>query len=53
MMPIYWHLRRALFDLIHAEFIREIEPGEVLIIDENGIALRKAIPGRAASVLHV
>src|ERR1700674_1864507 len=24
------------FDLIHAEFIREIEPGEVLIIDENG-----------------
>ncbi|GAB4431927.1 MAG: amidophosphoribosyltransferase [bacterium] len=25
------------FDLIEAEFIREIEPGEVLIIDENGI----------------
>src|SRR5205809_3620002 len=25
------------FDLIHAEFIREIEPGEVLIIDENGM----------------
>src|SRR5437867_6708624 len=25
------------FDLIHAEFIREIEPGEVLIIDETGI----------------
>jgi amidophosphoribosyltransferase len=25
------------FDLIHAEFIREIEPGEVLIIDENGL----------------
>jgi len=24
-------------DLIHAEFIREIEPGEVVIIDENGI----------------
>ncbi|MEP7015917.1 MAG: amidophosphoribosyltransferase [Verrucomicrobiota bacterium] len=24
-------------DLIHAEFIREIEPGEVLIIDENGL----------------
>ena len=24
-------------DLIHAEFIREVEPGEVLIIDENGI----------------
>ncbi|MDB6147558.1 MAG: amidophosphoribosyltransferase [Spartobacteria bacterium] len=24
-------------DLIHAEFIREIEPGEVLIIDESGL----------------
>ncbi len=24
------------FDLIHAEFVREIEPGEVVIIDENG-----------------
>ena len=25
------------FDLIHAEFVREIEPGEVVIIDESGI----------------
>src|SRR3954468_24186666 len=25
------------FDLIHAEFIREIEPGEVLIINEHGV----------------
>src|SRR5205085_1591740 len=25
------------FDLIHAEFVRDIEPGEVLIIDENGM----------------
>ena len=25
------------FDLIHAEFIREIEPGEVVIINEHGI----------------
>jgi amidophosphoribosyltransferase len=25
------------FDLIHAEFIREIDPGEVIIINENGI----------------
>jgi amidophosphoribosyltransferase len=23
-------------DLIHAEFIREVEPGEVIIVDENG-----------------
>ena len=26
------------FDLIHAEFIREIEPGEVVIINETGIS---------------
>ncbi len=25
------------FDLIHAEFVREIEPGEVVIINENGV----------------
>jgi amidophosphoribosyltransferase len=25
------------FDLIHAEFVRDIQPGEVLIIDENGM----------------
>ncbi|MEO8353490.1 MAG: amidophosphoribosyltransferase, partial [Chthoniobacteraceae bacterium] len=25
------------FDLIHAEFVREIAPGEVIIIDRNGI----------------
>ncbi len=25
------------FDLIHAEFVREVEPGEVVIIDENGL----------------
>src|SRR5438309_1781856 len=25
------------FDLIHAEFVREIQPGEVLIIDEHGM----------------
>ena len=29
-------LPKPALDLIHAEFIREIEPGEVLIIDENG-----------------
>jgi len=32
------------FDLIHAEFIRDIEPGEVVIIDENG--LRSEFPFR-------
>ena len=25
------------FDLIHAEFVRDVKPGEVLIIDEHGI----------------
>jgi len=33
------------FDLIHAEFIREIEPGEVVIIDDTGI--RSEWPFRA------
>ena len=32
------------FDLIHAEFIREIEPGEVLIIDENGMRSERPFP---------
>ncbi len=31
-------------DLIHAEFIREIEPGEVLIIDENGMRSERPFP---------
>lgn len=34
------------FDLIHAEFVREIEPGEVVIIDENGI--RSEFPFQSA-----
>lgn len=33
------------FDLIHAEFVRELEPGEVVIIDENG--LRSSFPFNA------
>jgi amidophosphoribosyltransferase len=33
------------FDLIHAEFVREIEPGEVIIIDETGV--RSEFPFRA------
>jgi amidophosphoribosyltransferase len=32
------------FDLIHAEFIREVEPGEVVIISEEGIRVRMAVP---------
>lgn len=37
-------------DLIEAEFLRELEPGEVLVIDENGLKstfpLEKRPPGR-------
>ena len=37
-------------DLIEAEFVRELEPGEVLVIDENGLKssfpLEKRPPGR-------
>ena len=40
-------------DLIHAEFVREIEPGEVLIINEHGTALGMAVPGRTTCFLHV
>src|SRR5436190_17429 len=32
------------FDLIHAEFVREIEPGEVLIIDEKGLRSERPFP---------
>src|SRR5256712_1673664 len=32
------------FDLIHAKFVREIKPGEVLIIDENGLRSERPFP---------
>src|SRR5438132_10327484 len=32
------------FDLSHAKFIREIEPGEVLIINENGLRSERPFP---------
>jgi amidophosphoribosyltransferase len=34
------------FDLIHAEFIRDIEPGEVVIIDKNGLRSEWPFPKR-------
>ena len=34
-------------DLVHAEFIRELEPGEIVIIDENGIKSIKTEPAVA------
>jgi amidophosphoribosyltransferase len=32
------------FDLVHAEFIREIEPGEVVIISEDGVRSERPFP---------
>jgi amidophosphoribosyltransferase len=32
------------FDLIHAEFIRDVEPGEIVIIDKNGLRSIQAFP---------
>ena len=32
------------FDLVHAEFVREIEPGEVVIISEEGIRSERPFP---------
>lgn len=32
------------FDLVHAEFIREVEPGEVVIISEAGIRSERPFP---------
>src|SRR4030088_2179860 len=32
------------FDLVHAEFIREVEPGEVIIISEDGIRSERPFP---------
>lgn len=37
------------FDLIHAEFIRDVEPGEVLIIDENGLRSEWPFPKHRTS----
>ena len=32
------------FDLIHAEFVRDVEPGEIVIIDKNGLRSVQAFP---------
>src|SRR3954467_5988089 len=32
------------FDLIQAKFVRDVEPGEIVIINENGLTSVKAIP---------
>lgn len=38
------------FDLIDAEYIREVEPGEMLMIDENGIQTKKPFEAKPTSV---
>jgi amidophosphoribosyltransferase len=32
------------FDLIHADFVRDVEPGEIVIIDQSGLRSIKAFP---------
>jgi amidophosphoribosyltransferase len=38
------------FDLIDAEYVREIEPGEMLIINANGVESRKPFPAKQPAV---
>ena len=38
------------FDLIDAEYVREIEPGEMLIINADGIESKKPFPAKQAAV---
>lgn len=36
------------FDLIHAKFVRDIEPGEIVVINEHGIHSTQAFPEQQA-----
>jgi len=38
------------FDLIDAEYVREVEPGEMLIIDANGVETRRPFEAKPKSV---
>jgi len=38
------------FDLIDAKYVREVEPGEMLIIDENGVESRKPFAPKQSAV---
>jgi amidophosphoribosyltransferase len=38
------------FDLIDAKYVREVEPGEMVVIDANGIQSKKPFETRPASV---
>lgn len=41
-------------DVVGAELVRDVEPGEILIIDENGMSSRKAVqaPGKAHCIFE-
>src|SRR5436305_7786737 len=41
-----WVLARetCAFDLIHAKFVRDVEPGEIVFINENGLSSIQAFP---------
>lgn len=41
------------FDLIHAEFVRDVEPGEIVIIDKNGLRSIQAFPGHERRALCI
>lgn len=41
------------FDLIKAEFVRDVEPGEIVIIDENGLRSLQAFPETKRSAFCV
>ena len=41
------------FDQIHAEFVRDVEPGEIVVINEKGLISIQAFPEhRKAGVLY-
>ena len=41
------------FDQIHAEFVRDVEPGEIVVINEKGLISIQAFPEhQTPGVLH-
>ncbi len=36
-MAMSWHLKAVALDVVGAQVIRDIEPGEMVVIDENGV----------------
>ena len=41
------------FDLIQADFVRDVEPGEIVILDKNGIRSIKAFPEESRRALCI